>query len=70
MPGKRENTHCSSHESSVTYRVYFCVADKLIVGHTVFPWFLENTEKTKASSETFLRRMPRTGVEYIYYYVR
>ena len=33
----------------------------LQVSGFVFSWFLENTEKTRASSETFLRLTPQTG---------
>ena len=42
----------------------YCRASELTdsqVSGFVFSWFLENTEKTKASQETFLRLMPRTG---------
>ena len=36
------------------------LTDRQVSGF-IFSWFLENTEKTKVSQETFLRLMPRTG---------
>ena len=53
-----------------------CRASELTDRHVsgfVFFWFLENTEKMKASKETFLRLMPRTAdkahhQKHIFYY--